>query len=30
MVQNSPLRRQFFIVFLKELFCDNKKHFFIK
>ena len=29
MVENSTLRRQFFIVFLRELFCYNEEHFFI-
>ena len=27
MVENSTLRRQVFIVFLRELICYNKKHF---
>ena len=27
MVENSTLRRQFFILFLRELFCYNKEHF---
>ena len=27
MVENSTLRRQFFIVFLWELFCYNEEHF---
>ena len=26
MAENSTLRRQFFIVFLRELFCYNEEH----
>ena len=29
MVENSTLRRQFFIVFLRELLCYNEEHFFM-
>ena len=29
MVENSTLRPQFFIVFLRELFCYNEEHFLV-